>query len=232
MVERKIQKLYHLHIPKTGGRFIKDNFISPNISLFYKNGIKNYSGPSHANWDIDFIDEDTYIISSFRDPIERIVSDYAHSLVLDNSGNRIVDIGISTKMNRSSFIEWAKNNESYISDFQSKNLYIEDSRKNHIDCKEHFEFYFNEDSKKIVLEKSKRIDLFVKTNELEYNKVINKIFLDTGIVIPKINISGIDKYINIESELLYKSLTKEDIDYLQGINSLDYEILNTQSLFI
>lgn len=229
---KKYNKVYHLHIPKTAGRFIKDNIIVPNTGIFYENNIKNYVGNSHANWDLNFIDDKTYIISSFRDPIKRTVSDYVHELVLDNSGNRIVEIGKSDGINRLSFMNWAKNNKDYISDFQSKNFYIDDPNKSHLDFN-NFSFCLSKDNMNIVRDRINSINIFIKTENISYKKIVSKISSDLNIRISAIeHINDKNKYYNPESEYLYRSLSKEDIKYLENLNKNDYEIFYTDSLFL
>jgi len=85
---------YHLHIPRTGGRFILNNVINFLTPYMREDGI-NVINPvpienptAHACWHPD-IDENTYIMSTLRDPSTHISSLFFQLIVADKSKPQI-----------------------------------------------------------------------------------------------------------------------------------------------
>jgi len=82
------KSFYHLHTPKTGGRFIIWNvldILKPYIrarGIYYHNDVTIEQAGAHSAWP-DWIDDDTYVMSTFRDPTTAISSLFFHLVVLD-----------------------------------------------------------------------------------------------------------------------------------------------------
>ena len=77
----KYKRLYFLHIHKTGGTFFNSAIIEPEINNLLKHGIniqplRAQSLTSHWAWHEDLVQDDSYIVTIFRDPVERLVSNF------------------------------------------------------------------------------------------------------------------------------------------------------------
>jgi len=229
------KKFYFLHIPKTSGRFCKENVVVPLLKTFTKNKISFQLFPSHANWDTSYIDNNTYIFSIFRDPIKRMVSHYCHDIVLDNEGKRKIPVGKAKEINRDLFLSWVQENEIYLTDFQAKNILLEDNKMNH-EIKSFFNFKLTKEEKNNVIKKIKKINLFIRAVNLNKNDCLllqNKILLDFNLYPRLENIEFFDnqEFYNQDSSNLFKTLNNEDILYLNSLNSFDLEIYNNNSYF-
>jgi hypothetical protein len=229
------KKFYFLHIPKTSGRFCKENVVVPLLETFTKNKISFQLFPSHANWDTSYIDNNTYIFSIFRDPIKRMVSHYCHDIVLDNEGKRKIPVGKAKEINRDLFLSWVQENEIYLTDFQAKNIFLEDNKMNH-EIKSFFNFKLTKEEKNNVIKKIKKINLFIRAVNLNKNDCLllqNKILLDFNLYPRLENIEFFDnqEFYNQDSSNLFKTLNNEDILYLNSLNSFDLEIYNNNSYF-
>lgn len=219
------RRVYHLHIPKTGGQYISSTILMPLSKSFNDNNVNNVAY-GHAAW--KNITDDTYIISSFRNPAQRTVSHFCYYLKSHLNTENI-------EPNKQNLFQWIEQNKSYISNFQSKNLIYEKSQIN-------TPFFFIKDTEflkinsidqVVLLNKIKRIDLLLKSENLskEYAKTAqNKICADL-----KINKELVDEGTffneNKESLNLYSDLSLKEIDYLFNINNIDSEIYFNDSLF-
>ena len=77
---KKYNKFYYIHIQRTGGRYLFENVInqlykSEQIELLNYN--KNQGDLPHNGW-VDEIDQDTYVMTIFREPLELICSHYVY----------------------------------------------------------------------------------------------------------------------------------------------------------
>jgi hypothetical protein len=221
----KKTKIYHLHIPKTGGQYINSTILIPLNKTFEENNIKNIA-IGHACW--RKITDETYIVTCFRDPVQRTVSHFCYYLKSSLNVNNI-------KSSKKEFLNWISQNKNYISNFQSKNLIYEDSIIN-------APFFFLKDdnflniskvNKNDVFNKAKRVDLLLKNDRLnaKYSKIAKeKICNDFEIKIQKEpNKTFFNK--NKESFSLYSELTIKEIDFIYSINDIDSDIYFDESLF-
>lgn len=121
---------YHLHIPKTGGRYLRYNVIDILTPYIEEKGIKviNKDVPItepkfHASWDQQITDS-TYIMTSLRDPISNLASLFFHIIVIDKDPqafpNKIKYN--SDLMTKEIFFESIKDLPYFFSGFQSKNF--------------------------------------------------------------------------------------------------------------
>lgn len=228
-------KFYFLHIPKTAGRYCKENIVVPLWEILINNGVGPFYGPSHANWNEPFITDSTFILSCFRDPIERTVSHYAHEHTLDQRGERKVPVGSSSEMTREKFMDWAKLNESYISNFQSKNFLENNPNFDH-ESKSDFCYYIEDEHIPLLMERVKRVNLFIKSISLDSSDIIKMqdYILNALGISEKPDRSRLISptfFVNEDSQELYKMLTEEDKEYLKSLNEVDYLIFNDNSLF-
>jgi hypothetical protein len=193
------------------------NVIEPIRSHLEKNNIEVYPmgnniyKPNHDNWNTSFIDDNTYILTMFRDPAKRTVSHFIE--------NEKGAPDFNKKNNVKFFLEWVKENE-YTRNFQSKSIIV-DKPVNEAD--------FNFEIKKEQLnEKLKRINLILKHKKMNYKYCLDiqeKITKDLKIDIYK-NLGNFynNKFSNKESQILYNQLNVKQIDYLYENSFKDSEI--------
>ena len=78
---KKDQKILYIHVPKTGGTSIHEFFKCNGYEVsYYTEGYKGLCSPQHLHAELikkKFdLSEFSYIFSTFRDPIERLISEY------------------------------------------------------------------------------------------------------------------------------------------------------------
>jgi hypothetical protein len=239
----KYDKVYFLHIPKTGGRFFTKYILEPIENTLKENGIDVVKLPpnvsKHGGWHKE-IDDKTYIISVFRDPVEFFVSVIAHMFadqerMLDENKDHIIkdktkilDIPVEAVRNKIVQLDYLKN-------FQSQNFILSPTQ-NHIiqeSIKEHN--IGNAIDKELVYERIKRVNLMIRHKDLKnmnYSVLINKISKDLGININiKFPEADREHYKNNSSEVLFDKLSKDDINFIYENFLFDKEIYQNDSIF-
>lgn len=217
---------YFLHIPKTGGKYFINSYLSAMEPIFNKNKIEIlYREYGHMFWRQE-IKDSTYIFTTMRDPIKRIVSHYCHiTEMLDNLGKNHGYEAIPE-----TFILWVKHREKMISNFQAKSFLY-----SNIDFKKEYTYKMHKNEelefeidKEELYKNFNRVNLKVKIESFEDNKekIINKIFYDLGIS-DVIADTYVNKFENSYSNILYNSLNEEDKQYLRSILEIDYELYNS-----
>jgi hypothetical protein len=239
----KYNKIYFLHIPKTGGRFFTKYILEPNESVLKQNGIDILKLPenvdTHGGWHKD-IDENTYVISVFRDPAEFFVSLVAH-MVADQNGLIDEDKDYIIK-DKSLIIDIDKqflfdqiDQLKYLNNFQSQNFTLTPEKNQLVtESRRSYNNGINLDTK-LVNERVNRVDLMIRHKDLKnmnYSELTNKISNDLGIDI-KIQITkeNRDHYKNISSEILFNKLSKDEIELIYQNFLFDKEIYDNDSLF-
>ncbi|MEY3907539.1 MAG: hypothetical protein RLZ52_606 [Pseudomonadota bacterium] len=219
-------KLYFNHVMKTGGRYFKENILLPILPILQKNNIKlipdnyieNNKIGKHFGW-ISDIDDQTYVISILRDPVEVAVSLYTHPFVFDlNAQPKPYKKDGLDKINFLNNYQTLE--KSY--NIQSKHfLYSENYTNNQI----FLSMLTNTNLSDIntVISRINRVNLLFKTKDLVNNsqKIQDKILSDLGIE-ERISVSQKDfKYFNLESKLLYEQLTDEEKNNILSLNEID-----------
>jgi hypothetical protein len=241
----KYNKVYFLHIPKTGGRFLTKYIFRPMESILADNGIELVKSPEdmrqHAGWP-SWIDDKTYIVSVFRDPCEFFVSAVCHAVAIKN---KLVDQDnwdVIKEGNDSFTVDkdelyGALDRWEYIKDFQSQNFALSPDPERMSVLHESMAKHKNNESfdTEEIYKRIKRVDLMIRHKDLkfmDYNLLVDKIAEDLGIEID-INISSADKeyFKNKSSEVLFNSLNQEDKDFIGKHFPLDKEIYDDDSLF-
>ena len=193
------------------------NIIEPIRNYLEKNNIEIYPmgddilKPNHDNWNTNFIDDNTYILTMFRDPAKRTVSHFIE--------NEKGAPDFNEKNNVKSLLEWVKENE-FTKNFQSKSLIVNKAVN---------EANFNFEIKKEQLDKRlKRIDLILKHKKMDYNycsdiqaKITNG--LNIGNYKNPRSIYNVG-FSNTESQTLYNQLNVKQIDYLYENSATDSEV--------
>jgi hypothetical protein len=228
-MEKNNKTFYHLQIAKCGGTYINNIFVHSLFEIFKNNSINYIDGEYHLGWqDLKNI----YTLSCFRDPLKRTISHYAYYKNGGQGGKPLTDIP--------NFIEWVKQNEKLIANYQIKNFLY--TKKN---------FHLNPfnpadgmdpDFMSIEIDKNKAINRIKNTNILLKNSQLNNETCLTvmQIILDDFNLdqkSFIDKNkqhdhnVTIGSKEIYDSLNPKEIEYVYNINNLDSEIYMSDSLF-
>lgn len=238
-------KVYFLHIPKTGGRFFTRYVIDKIENALNKNNIELLRDPEnsfrHSGWHKD-IDENTYIISIFRDPIEFFVSAVTHMTyqgqgLIDNLNDNIVKEGSPILDIEKETLYTAIERFKILENFQSKNFVltpesnsntVKESMKQYVLNNHHID----ED---LAYERIKRVNLMIRQKDLKtmnYSKLIAKLSEDLGINLD-VDILFIDKerYKNYASARLLNKLNKNDKEIFYNNFLFDKKIYEDDSLF-
>jgi hypothetical protein len=240
---KKYNKFYFLHIPKTGGRFFTKYITNQIEDVLKENNIEVIKPPDnalkHGGWHKD-IDDSTYIVSVFRDPVEFFVSAVAHmhaqqnGLIDDNNdfiiknNSKVIDISVNSLHEKLQQLKYLKN-------FQAQNFVLSPTEKPILQESMNYHtkgITFDND---LIYKRIKRVNLMIRHAELksmDYQLLINKISSDLGIDIG-IDISSADRehYKNNSSEVLFNKLSKDDIDLIYNNFLFDKEIYQNDLLF-
>lgn len=238
---------YHLHIPKTGGTYIREHmtrFLSNNLK---ENNIKEIV--AHDGW--THVTPTTYVLTTLRDPAKRTVSHFAFYLLVNGYFN---NPEYTNDIIKKMFLEWLDRPENnYIRNFQSKNLFFVKSSNNHSFSKEDLHintmledgFLFDKQkdfisinlSDKDILSRAKSIDMIIQDKDLndhtcfmaieEICKSFGFEYKDNPVFFP----NSFGDNINEKSEILFSLLSKQEIDNLYRINNLDSELYFTDSIY-
>ena len=239
----KYNKIYFLHVPKTGGRFFTKYILEPMANTLKENNIEVFQLPpnvsKHGGWHND-IDDSTYIVSILRDPVEFFVSVIAHMFadiekILDEDKDYIIKDKAKILDIPTSVVHEKINQLKYMQNFQSQNFILA-PQQNHIiqeSMKHHSDGYGFD--KELIYERIKRVNLMIRHEDLkimDYSLLLDKISKDLEIDI-NIELSDADRehYKNISSENLFNKLSKEDRDAIYNNFLLDKEIYENDSLF-
>jgi Sulfotransferase family len=233
------KNIYFLHIPKSAGRYVYHCALAPMESIIVENNIRidvhHTSGANaHQMWCKVLIDDFTYIISSFRDPVERLVSHYCHVMTLNKMGLKIADKEVKP-ISKELFLEWVEENKNPQADFQAKNFLLETTQTlTTFDFKALFTDVVV--TEKDIKAKLKRTNLLIRSEDLtEENtkKLRQKILLDLNIDadISDIPIPINPYFTNELSAEIYKQLTEDEKAKLYALNPLDTKIYKTDAYF-
>ena len=139
-------KVNYIHIPKTAGWYLRTELLD---YVFYGLQEKNVHlvdlyDHGHHGW--TQVDDKSYLITCFRDPVKRLVSHFTYMIALRNCYlNLLEDENYNDPFLREqakwvlnctkqvwyyeysveSFFKWIDHNKSYLSNFQSKNIMMD-----------------------------------------------------------------------------------------------------------
>jgi hypothetical protein len=175
---KKYNKFYFMHIPKTGGRYISLKVILPIMEQLNKNGISSTfsENNSHSGWHSK-IDDQTYIVTILRDPVEQSVSFYSHTIALNPLG-QLKNEYDKDKLTKENFFDWIKNEPSY-PNFQANNFLCDEFylKKDHPKNKLSVNLSFDEN---LLKERKDKVNLFLDTKNINGRdiEIQQKLFLD------------------------------------------------------
>ena len=239
----KYNKIYFLHIPKTGGRFFTKYILEPISDTLKENRIEVLKLPEnvekHGGWHKD-IDENTYIISVFRDPVEFFVSAVAHMSadekgLIDEANDYILTDRSSVLDIKKEFLYEKLQQLEYLKNFQSQNFLLT-AKESQLIQEARKAYNKNIDlNKQLLYERIQRVNLMIRHKDLlsmDYNLLISKISNDLGITIDT-DLSLVDRkhYKNSSSEILFNKLTPDDKERIYNNFLLDKDIYEDDSLF-
>lgn len=214
-----------IHIPKTGGHFLRTEILEPLSPSFINKKIK--FSMQHTGW-LNITDS-TYTMTSLRDPAKRTVSHFCHYAKLNEIPISLFELN-----------KWLEFNKSKISNFQSKFLFYIPSNKKYFgsDFLQYFDDpnFLNISNIKYqdVIDKIKKINVVINEKHLtlETSKIIlNKIINDFNIVDFKMTRPYNVYNINNESKNLYKKLNNKKIENLYDLNKIDSEIYFDKTIY-
>jgi len=240
---QKYNKIYFLHIPKTGGRFFTEYILKPIEEVLKKNNIEIIQLPpnvsKHGGWHND-IDDQTYIVSIFREPSEFFISVIAHMIadqanMIDPDKDHIIKDNTKILDISKDLVHKKIEEMHYIDNFQSQNFILSPTQ-NHI-IQESMRLHrenkgFDED---LINQRVQRVNLMIRHKDfksMDYSLLIKKIFLDLGIE-ETIQLKEADRehYKNNSSENLFNKLNSEDIQAIHNKFLFDKKIYEDDSLF-
>ena len=118
-------KFYFLNIPKTINVSLDINIMQNLYKILNKHGIdtsSNLKFHDHNTW--NNFDDDTYVFSIFRDPVDRTLAEFTNRRIFDDFGKRKSDSGVHVDDTLDLSLEeldiWLT--KFYTADFQS-NIY-------------------------------------------------------------------------------------------------------------
>lgn len=214
-----------IHIPKTGGHFLRTEVLEPLTSSFINNKIK--FSMQHTGW--LNVSDSTYTLTSLRDPSKRTISHFCHYAKLNELPVSLFELD-----------KWLEYNESNISNFQSKFLFYLPSDKKYFGSD--FLQYFDDPNflnisnitYEDTIDKLKTINILINEKSLNIEKcknILNKIINDFNILNFKMT-RPYDVYnINDKSANLYDQLPSEKIEKLYAINKIDSDIYFDNNIY-
>jgi hypothetical protein len=213
--------VYHLHIAKTGGEYLKHKLLHAlmHVNIFYE-------PYPHLGWFPVEIND--FVICNLREPTKRIVSHFVHAT--ENSIDRY-------ELNRKGLFEFY-NNHLFLNNYQSKNILFDKDTLN-----ENLAFTLTDSrafddliiDKNVLYERIARIDALLKDTQLNdevFNQVQEKMLIH--LKLPKFyKIEDVPPNYNdrSDSSRIYAELSQSDLDFFRKNNELDYEIYENNSLF-
>jgi hypothetical protein len=164
-------KFYFLNIPKTTGVSFDINIMQNLYKIMNRHGIDtsaNLRFNDHNSW--DNFDDQTYVFSIFRDPVDRTLAEFTNLRIFDAFGKRKSDSGVHVDDTLDLTLEdldmWLT--KFYTADFQTKTLF------NGLNPPIH-----------AIPEKIKRINLFIDDDQIlsqhGLQMLCNRILSDLGI---------------------------------------------------
>lgn len=238
---------FQIHIPKTGGTYFTDkilNQISPSLNnggVRTKSFSKEERG-KHLCWFEPLIKENTYIYTTLRDPVKRMINQFCHQATLS------IERGLTTytwqDINKEMFYLWIDESNGMYKNVQAKSLVYSNADTNQYKKAKHLgwefgsipkldHFMFSDHfinysiNKDTLFEHVKRINLITKSEDFDsannQKKIVNRIFKDLSIIDNKEYMFS-KTYANPMVEDIILKLSKKEVDDLYNYLDLDSEL--------
>ena len=212
-----------MHIPKTGGSYIRSVLLDPLCEDF--NFYKKTTG-WHYYWEP--VEEDTYVICSFREPVKRLISEFVFTNANHfPSKNKI-------EKNTRNLLNWVEENKGVCSNYQAKSFFYE--QKEPLVFQNTFNLILENMviDEEMLYQRLNRVNILLKTNQLnvENLKMVRKDILNFFKLEDVLTPSAPQKTYNATlSRVLYEKLSPSEIQYLESLNKIDLDIYYNDSLF-
>lgn len=210
-----MKNVYHFHIPKTAGRYVQNSLIF-SLNVACKRNDINTRGilnTAHSGWNL--VDNDTYLFTFIRNPIERTISHvmFYHPYFRQDTVEDTKDIVMDYLYSE---------NVEYLWNYQSKFITSTD-----LDMDSNFYKTFSYDLS-LMDERLSRFNKIVKCNEIDdqkmveiYNESCNHLGM-THEMSDNVPYNVPDSmYFNDISKEIYLSLTDSEREYLEYKNLHD-----------
>lgn len=222
------------------------NRFTPAATHIHDNTTKNKNDiqdDGHAGWKKS-IDNNTYVVSIFREPLKQSVSLFAH--IYDTNIGNINDKGVRvketdlSKISKEDYLNWfTKNTQNH--NFQIKNFIVSDLEhwieieKEFINEKNRGEDKNSLFGTKIAMDRIKRVNLLIDEEHLTnigMQRAYDKICEDLKIKPSQLEFLDDSKiFKNDLSSYIYDQLIPEEKNILKKMLALDYKVYEDRSLF-
>ena len=203
MICLSVKSFYHLHVHKTCGRFFK-TYVIKDIKQIITDSSPRSLPPnwSHYGWH-NLISDNTYIVSSLRDPVEVSVSYMLQHYDIKNKDDFFQRMNKVNNIQSKHFINW---------------------ENNMVDVEKQMGF-----DKNLILSRLQRVDLLIDSKDINinsYNDIRKKIVSDMGLKNVHYDDKKEDtnKYRNNGVKEFCNSLTEKEIFKIKEINYMDVEL--------
>jgi len=198
-----VKSFYHLHVHKTCGKFFK-KYVIEDIKKIIIDSSPRTLPPnwSHYGWH-NLISDNTYIVSSLRDPVEVSVSYILQHYIIKNKKDLLKAVEYTNNIQSKNFINW---------------------ENNMVDPEKQIDF-----DKDLILSRLQRVDLLIDSKDINintYNNITKKIVSDMGLknVFYKDKKEDTNMFKTSGAKELYNSLTEKEIFRIKEINYMDVEL--------
>jgi hypothetical protein len=219
--DKKYNKIYFLHIPKSGGRYLNEIAVYPIARDLSRHGISWINTTDHDGW-INDIDQDTYVISILRDPVKLACSYFSFFYVLQNMLELDLKNNETLQNLKVLFLDFLKKNV-WLHNFQSKFLTTNCAN---MPIKKALDFSIINES--LLHERLNNVSFLLTQDYLESNplEVAMRVFNDINVYPHTIGIPVTDQFRQEPSKLLYDSLSQEEKELIALYFESDYKIYN------
>jgi hypothetical protein len=219
--DKKYNKLYFLHIPKSGGRYLNKIAIHPISKMLVSKDIQWVNPKLHEGW-ISEIDDSTYIVSIVRDPIRLFCSWFL--FFSDCEEAKDLDLNSIESLNKTKrlMFNFLVDNP-WIYNFQSKHFLC-----NYSNIPMSSAFDFSDIDLQELTSRSNRVNLLFSQDLLKSNpyQVCKRIFEDLELHPSKMDLEESEEFSQKSSSILYDSLSDKEIGFIRNYFNIDYYLYN------
>ena len=194
-------KINLVHIPKTAGWYIREELLDYVLDPLREKGVNYLEIKDHYHTGWTLVDDQTYSISSWRDPVRRLASHFIYLIGLrdyyylayhsDDYQNKQLALSVVNNTKQvwnyyptiKSFLEWIEDNKEYLKNYQAKNIMLNHDINDHQIFWDdvHFDLVGKGLKKEQVYFRLGRLNIFLKDTQLNIPNMLllrNKIKTD------------------------------------------------------